>query len=443
MIDIQHESIIREWASLRQWAQQEADFGKWYQRVEDRARVGRGRVYLMDDELTAALNARERGRWNEAWSRRYAGDDGLKYAAVVDLLDASLRQHIKATRWARMRWAALLATTVVFAGLLVTVIGLLGKAEVARSNAEEQKVVAERALADARQSRERADAAERRLSELTDQPIPKLGAVAAADAGYSPCAPLNAGATQPRTTGQVLGVSLHFATNRVNPKAYKGWSGELATPVLDAHAMQQIAARLGYRTNLYLDNHARSDCLAAALKDAAATLRSGDSLLLTMSGHGSQAPDKSGAEPDKKIGTWVLFDNQVLATDIYDLFTKLEAGVTVIVVEDISYAAAFRRPRGSPELAATLLVLAGTRENQTAMDGQGNGAFTSALLSVWNNGQFSGSYFDLIEGVKKRMPSSQVPQLYVYGDSQAVMAWKPFRLSGPAEPNRAVTRQRK
>lgn len=458
VIDIQHESIIREWASLRQWAQQEADFGKWYQRVEDRARVGRGKVYLVGDELTAALDARERGRWNEAWSRRYAGDDGLKYAAVVDLLDASLRQHIKATRWARLRWAALVATTVVFAGLLVTVVGLLGKAENARSIAEKQKVlaesalaaaqqqkaVAEQALADARKSRERADAAERRLAELTDQTIPKLGTVAAASAGYPPCAPLNVGASQPRTNGQVMGMSLHFATNRLDPKAYQGWTGELASPTSDARAMQKIAAGLGYRTNLYLNKQARSDCLATALKAAAATLRSGDSLLLTISGHGGQAPDTSGAEPDGKIETWVLFDSQVIAADIYDLFTKLAAGVTVIVVEDISHAAAFRRPRGSPELAATLIVLAGTRENQLAMDGSSNGQFTSALLSVWNNAQFSGSYFDLIEEVRKRMPSSQSPQLYVYGgDRLAVSAWKPLRLSGPAEPARAATSQRK
>ena len=87
------------------------------------------------------------------------------------------------------------------------------------------------------------------------------------------------------------------------------------------------------------------------------------------------------------------------------------------MVDDITHAAAFRRPKSSPELAATLVVLAGTREHQIAMDGPSNGAFTIALLSVWNNAQLSGSYFDLIKEVKKRMLSSQVPRLYVYGDS--------------------------
>lgn len=431
VIDIQHESIIREWASLRLWAQQEADFGKWYQRVEDRARVGRGRIYLMDDELAAALKARELGRWNEAWSRRYAGDDGLKFAEVVSLLDASSKQHIKAMKWARLRWAALVATTVVFAGLSVTVIGLLRKSQVALDLAEQQRVVAEKALADAQVSRDRADAAERKLSELTGVPIPKLGAAPDPAQAYPPCAPLRAGASAARIGDQAMGVSLHFATNRVNPEAYQGWSGELASPAVDANSMQQLAASLGYRTNLYLNEQARSDCLAAALQSAAATLRSGDTLLLTMSGHGGQTPDTSGSEPDKKMETWVLFDNQVVAADLYDLFAKLKAGVTVIVVEDVSHAAVFRRPKGSPELAATLVVLAATQENQVAMDGQANGAFTTQLLAVWNKGQFSGSYSDLIEKVGKRMPSSQVPKLYIYGDRQAAMALQPFRLSRP------------
>ncbi len=430
VIDIQHESLIREWANLRQWAQQEADSGKWYQRVEDRARVGRGRVYLMDDELAAALNARESGRWNEAWSRRYAGDDGLKFADVVGLLDASRQQSIKARRWARLRWSGLVATTVVLAVLTLTVVSLLRTAQKARDSAEAEKARAEEALVEARSSKNRADAAERRLGELTGQaPIPKLSVSPDAHEGYPSCAPFNAGASEARAGDDVIGVSLHFATNRLNKKAYGGWTGELASPELDAKAMQQVAASLGYRTNAYIGNQARSDCLAAALKSAASILRAGDSLLLTMSGHGSQTKSQADTEPDKLLETWVLFDNQVTAADLYDTFTRFKAGVTLIVVEDVANPAVFRRPKGSPELAATLVVLAGARENQAAMDGPANGAFTGALLAAWNNGKFSGSYADLVATVRERMPKSQVPQLYVYASGGEGSALPAFRLS--------------
>jgi hypothetical protein len=442
VIDIQHESIIREWASLRQWAQQEADSGKWYQRVEDRARVGRGRVYLMDDELTAALNARERGRWNEAWSRRYAGDDGLEFADVTGLLEASRQQHLEAKRKARRRWWGLIATTVAFAVLAITVVVLLRTARAERDRAERQSVALTQTLADLEnqrlaltktlgdleKSRTRADSLQRALGELTGQPIPKLTEAAAADQGYPPCAPFNAGAAEARTSGPGIGVSLHFATNRLNPKAYNGWDGKLASPLEDAKAMQRLAASLGYTTNFYLDNQARSDCLATALIVAASTLRSGDVLLLTTSGHGAQTPFLSDTEPDKKLETWVLFDNQVTASDLYDIFTRFKSGVTVIVVEDIAHAPVFRRPKGSSALAATLLVLAGAREDQVALDGQTHGAFTESFLAVWDSGKFRGTYTDFIAAVQKRMPSAQQPQLYVYPPGAAAAALPPFRL---------------
>jgi len=434
VIDIQHESIIREWAGLRQWAQQEADSGKWYQRVEDRARVGGGRVFLMDEELTAALNARERGRWNEAWSRRYAGNDGLEFGEVVGLLEASRQQDIKARMWARLRWSALVLTTVVLAVLAVTVVLLLRRAEAARDLAQAATARLTAALAEVKSSKERAEAAEKQLVELSGQAIPKLSDAPAADQSYPPCAPFNTGDSGARSPQQSIGVSLHFATNRLNPKAYNGWDGQLASAVADAKAMQPIAAALGYRTNLYLDNQARSDCLAAALTSAASALLSGDSLLLTISGHGAYTPDKSGSEPDNRLETWVLFDNQVTAADLYDKFTKFRAGVKVVIVEDVANPAVFRRPKGSPELAATLVVVAGAQENQMAMDGPKNGAFTTALLSAWNNGKFSGSYSDLIVNLQRRMPGTQQPQLYVYPPDSNAGALPAFRLS-PRRPN--------
>ena len=439
VIDIQHESLIREWASLRQWAQQEADSGKWYQRVEDRARVGLGRVYLMDDELTAALNTRESGRWNEAWSRRYAGADGLKFADVVGLLEASRQQNIKARRWARLRWLGLVTTTVMLGALSLAAVSFWRAARGARDLAlkqaidlHTQAVDLERAVAELQSLKSRPEAENSQLSHV-DEPIPKLSATPAAGQGYAPCVPFNAGISELRTGEQVIGASMHFAANKLNAKAYRDWSGELASAEADAKAMARIAAPLGYRTNVYLGNQARTDCLAAALTAAASTLRSGDSLLITMSGHGAQTSYSSDGEPDKRMETWLMFDQQVTAADLYDMFTRFKAGVRVIVVQDVSYPGVFRRPERSPELAATVIVLAAGREDQTALDGETNGAFTTALLSTWNNGKFNGTYSDLIARVRGRMPITQEPQLYVYPPGTAAAAVPPFRLSQSAK----------
>jgi len=441
VIDIQHESIIREWTSLKQWAQREAESGKWYQRVEDRARVGRGRVYLVDDELTAALKACSSGNWNDAWSRRYAGNDGLKFDEVVGLLEASRQQDIKTKRTARRRWWALVAATVMFAGLSVASIALL-------RIATQQTKIAEDALKRAEAANVAAAIAEGKAQDLQKEnerlrnpkiegnaasskplPIAKLAASGTLPPGYPPCDPFDVSSTS-RSDGAVTGLSLHIAANRVDPTAY-AWSTNLPSTLADARAMQQIATSLGYRATIATDDRARSDCLGTALTAAASTLRPGDSFLLTISGNGTQI-NTSGDNPDqpsRKLEAWVLFDGLVTADDLYNAFSKFASGVTLIVVEDISHPAAFRRPLASADLAATLIVLAGAAEDQMAMDGRKNGAFTEALLSVWNNGKFNGGYSDLVSAVRQKSSVSQQPQLYAYGPKETISALKPFRLS--------------
>ena len=140
-------------------------------------------------------------------------------------------------------------------------------------------------------------------------------------------------------------------------------------------------------------------------------------------------PDLTGTEPDKLQEVWVLFDKQVQARELYSAFAKFKAGVTVIVIQDADHAAVYRRPKEGPELSATVIVLAGSSENQSAMDGRRNGAFTEALLAVWNNGTFPGTYSELLVAVRRKMPQSQSPQLYVYGPNPGAKDTKPFRVS--------------
>ena len=65
ILDISHESLIRRWNLLGLWAKEEADWGDWYQRVEDRVRT---RGQLSGSEPTAALKAKLDGSWNAAIS---------------------------------------------------------------------------------------------------------------------------------------------------------------------------------------------------------------------------------------------------------------------------------------------------------------------------------------------------------------------------------------
>ena len=86
VIDISHESLIRGWKELKDWIEEEANWGGWYRRLEDRKWLNS--AYLVEPELDLALQARQHGRWNEAWAQRYVSSS-LTYNDVVDFLEES------------------------------------------------------------------------------------------------------------------------------------------------------------------------------------------------------------------------------------------------------------------------------------------------------------------------------------------------------------------
>jgi len=103
VIDISHESLMRIWQRLKDWADEEADSSEWYRRVEDRSRAVEG-AYLADPELEAALKAKEKGRWNKAWAERYRTQKrGVRpeYDDVIRFLDGSrtrVRDNLRRVR---------------------------------------------------------------------------------------------------------------------------------------------------------------------------------------------------------------------------------------------------------------------------------------------------------------------------------------------------------
>lgn len=280
---------------------------------------------------------------------------------------------------------------------------------------------------------------EKRIKEYlanNTKAVPKLGDAKSAASAYPACPALDLQGIPSDASAAPIGVSLHFATNRLSGEVYGG-SGELVSAVPDANAMQKMASKLGYRTNVFIDAIARKDCLTTSLSLLAAKLKSGDTLLLTMSGHGSQLPDFYGSEPDGALETWVLYDAMIDANELRGHLEKFVKGVVVIVIEDTSHAAALRPQRSDTGTGPMIVVLAGSNENQDAMESPagGNGAFTAALLSVWNDGKFRGSYQDLVSKTLARMPASQKPQLYVYGQLVGDRGSQPFRISsGAARP---------
>ena len=89
LIDISHESLIRNWERLRQWVDEETESVKTYRRLAETAALhALGTAGLWDDpDLAHALQWREREQPSAAWAERYHPG----FAPAMAFLDESRR----------------------------------------------------------------------------------------------------------------------------------------------------------------------------------------------------------------------------------------------------------------------------------------------------------------------------------------------------------------
>jgi tetratricopeptide (TPR) repeat protein len=91
VIDISHESLIRNWQRLKQWVNEEAQSVRVYRRVADTAMLHRegGEGLMQEPALSFALDWREKSQPNAAWGERYHPE--FEYA--MTFLDLSRTAH--------------------------------------------------------------------------------------------------------------------------------------------------------------------------------------------------------------------------------------------------------------------------------------------------------------------------------------------------------------
>ncbi|WP_165253283.1 NACHT and WD repeat domain-containing protein [Paludisphaera soli] len=91
VLDIGHESLIRQWARLNVWAKEEAKSAEIYRRLEQTSRLwSEGLAGLWGyPDLDQALLWREAVRPNHAWAQRYGGD----YPKAIQFLIASSNER--------------------------------------------------------------------------------------------------------------------------------------------------------------------------------------------------------------------------------------------------------------------------------------------------------------------------------------------------------------
>jgi hypothetical protein len=272
------------------------------------------------------------------------------------------------------------------------------------------------------------------------------------------------------------GMSLHIGLNHVDPNHYQGWDGQLKGCEQDAKDMAAIARKRKFAASMLLNEQATADAVKVAISTAAGKLKSGDTFLLTYSGHGGQVPDTNGDETeDANDETWVLFDRELVDDELYALWGRFEAGVRVLMLSDSCHsgsvargfledpraasvpAANAPRPRAMPEevvkrtyeanqifydqiqadnpqgervgIGASIVLISGCQDNQVSLDGAKNGVFTGALLKVWDNGKFSGGLPQFHKTIQLRIEDFQSPNYMKLGaDSTTFERQKPFTI---------------
>jgi WD40 repeat protein/energy-coupling factor transporter ATP-binding protein EcfA2 len=148
VIDISHESLMRVWQRLIQWADEEAQSAQTYRRLADAAELhAAGSASLWrDPELQLALDWREKNRPNEAWAARYHPGFATAMRFLAESSEARDAERAERERRARRMRRLTVASVVaaVVAGLFAAVAGNFGvKAYQASSIAKQKQAEAQ------------------------------------------------------------------------------------------------------------------------------------------------------------------------------------------------------------------------------------------------------------------------------------------------------------
>jgi len=143
---------------------------------------------------------------------------------------------------------------------------------------------------------------------------------------------------QPEPSPAPTGYALAIGLNKVDTTHYVGTVKELSGCEADAVDMKDIAISQGLNAEMLLGKEATRTNVLNKLDALAKSLKTGDLLVLSYSGHGANVIDKNGDEADGYDETWCLYDGQLLDDELYGAWMKFQAGVRILVFSDSCYS---------------------------------------------------------------------------------------------------------
>jgi hypothetical protein len=231
---------------------------------------------------------------------------------------------------------------------------------------------------------------------------------------------------------------------------YVGWVGPLSTCEMDAAAMADLAKSQRFDATVLNTKEATAENVEKEIRSAAKQLEAGDTFLMSYSGHGAQVEDLSGDEADGEDETWCLYDRMFLDDEQRELYAEFAEGVKIVVLSDSCHSGSATRSGKSnsseelgryehgeprkmeertalnvyrgrkkeydqiqralksppPKLKASRILFSACQDHETAMGYSDGGAFTVALLKIWNNGKFKGNYGDLAREIRDELQTN-------------------------------------
>ena len=234
---------------------------------------------------------------------------------------------------------------------------------------------------------------------------------------------------------------------------YPGTDSDLQGCVNDAADWAAELTRRGFAVSRLTDAQATKAAMVGAIRALIGAGQSGDSLVITYSGHGTWVPDSSGDEPDGRDEGLCPHDiktvGPLLDDEIRILFAARGAGVRLVLISDSCHSGSVTRGREDdldsngprarflpleawmPEaelpravrrpttLVSGLrrtggeLLLAGCQDTEyswdTSFQGRPNGAFTYYALKTLRERK-PASYDAWVNAIREFLPSSRLPQ---------------------------------
>jgi hypothetical protein len=211
--------------------------------------------------------------------------------------------------------------------------------------------------------------------------------------------------------------------------------------------MYQLAKSQKFEAKILRTKQATAKRVINEIRNAAKKLSAGDTFLISYAGHGAQVEDLTGDEGDGEDETWCLYDRMFLDDEQRELYAEFARDVKIVVLSDSCHSGSATRSGASsssgellphvcgevremdertavavylgrkkeydqiqrglknppPKLKANRILFSACQDYEHAMGYKDGGVFTVALLKVWNDGRFKGSYGDLAKEIRDEL----------------------------------------